>query len=304
MSNAKDILQIRSELTAMPEFALSARITAFSFSINIFRGNYNELRNAMLLYYQNPNGVDILTIKNRDKLSNYQNEILRLFHNFLASASSLIDHARVLYNELYKNDNLFPDYIQEVNKRFVENPLAQFIVDLRHFMMHVKALDINAEAHWALDSFSMPLTLDKASLDEYSGWKAKAKEFLNKQEKSIDLLVLIDNYHNLIIDFYKWFFDRQNEIHSEQFKRVQQKQNELQRAIIDSLLETEIANIATDESFLALLKPKELEDVNRYDVNDPLRCESLVKYLEKRTPLSNKMKEQIKEIYKINRTNA
>ena len=44
------------------------------------------------------------------------------------------------------------------------------------------------------------------------------------------------------MDFYKWFFGRQHEIHSEQFKKVQQKQRELQEVRIPMLLETILAD--------------------------------------------------------------
>jgi len=49
MTNAKKFMQLQNELTAMPEFALVSRIQNFSLSINIFQGNYKDLRDKMVL---------------------------------------------------------------------------------------------------------------------------------------------------------------------------------------------------------------------------------------------------------------
>jgi len=226
----------------MPEYALISRIKTFGLSLNIFQANYKELNNAALLYCKNPKSLLLLAPKNRFKLATYQKEIIRLLHNYIASAISLIDHARILYNELYKTNNLFPDYPIEIKKRFAENPLAIFVVSLRQYILHFKNPIIRTGMHLTPNSFSAPLTLSRRNLEEFSGWKPKAKEFLNTQGDSVDLLKLIDEYYNLVMDFYKWFFRRQQEIHSEQFKKVETKQKELQQVAIPDLLETILPN--------------------------------------------------------------
>ena len=63
-------------------------------------------------------------------------DMLRPVHNFVASAATLIDHARILYNELYKPGNLMPSYPAKIAADFANDGISQFVKDLRNYCLH------------------------------------------------------------------------------------------------------------------------------------------------------------------------
>lgn len=235
ITSGKDIIALHNELVAMPEYELMLRIKTFQDSLKIFTGNYNELRKLLLFHADMPKALPLWDVVNRDKLHAFQREVTRLLHNFVASAMSLIDHSRVLYRELYEPKGRFPEYKEELERRFTKNPLASFVVCLRQYFQHYKAPIVFSEMRWSRESptFDSKLKLNKVELEGFSSWKSPAKKFLAKQEDSIDLLNLVEEYYALVMDFYKWFGGRQEEIHSEEFERVDAKQRELAKLVRD-----------------------------------------------------------------------
>lgn len=235
MTKGKNMFDLRNELVAMPEYKLMLRIETFRLSLAILKGNYDELRKLLLFHADMPKALPLWDVENRDKLHAFQTEVTRLLHNFVASAMSLIDHSRVLYRELYEPKGRFPEYKEELERRLTRNPLASFVICLRQYFQHYKAPIVFSKMRWSRESpmFDSKLKLNKVELEGFSSWKSPARKFLAKQEDSIDLLNLVEEYYALVMEFYKWFGGRQEEIHSEEFERVDAKQRDLAKLVRD-----------------------------------------------------------------------
>jgi hypothetical protein len=306
MAKGKNIIELRSELVAMPEFKLLEKIRTLKESLRIFKGNYAELRKPLVFHSDMPRALPLWDVRNMQVLYDFQREVARLLHNFVASAMSLVDHTRVLYRDLYEANGRFPEYKEEVKKRFEINPLASFVVCLRQYCQHYKPPPILSQMRWSQESpvFDSRLTLGKGNLEEFSGWKSPAKEFLAKQGDSIDLLDLVDRYYTLVMDFYRWFDKRQKEIHSEEFDKVNAKQKEFAKLVIPDMIQGALAGTAQhvgspDGAFAAILTPQEWNELKKYSTNSPERCEKLIAFLEKRAPLDKALKKQVRQIYGI-----
>ena len=215
-------------LKDLPERKTLSKIKTFNVSIEIFNGNYDELL-EQLVRHNTPEFYMSLRSQGKEKLHKYQREISRYLHNYFASAVSLIDHTRVHHKELYKENSRFLDYQNEIDARFVNNPLSSFVKDLRQYFQHYKIPMMSSSISINKDDkdFTVKLLLSLEELMNFSGWNSFSKKFINEQGKSIDLIAVVLEYHLLIKDFYEWFGQRQYDIH----KQDREKVDELEQAI-------------------------------------------------------------------------
>jgi len=81
--------------------------------------------------------VELWKEDRRTKLDDAHIEIVRLFHNFLASAKALVDHTRILVETLYSVGHPFrAEYDERKNRQFRDSNLSHFVHDLRNYTVH------------------------------------------------------------------------------------------------------------------------------------------------------------------------
>src|ERR1035437_3601754 len=170
MNHGQTILSLLDELNAMPEQQTLGKISQFGISIEIFNGNYDELIHHLKIHNTPQVSLKLMSIDQRHLLHAYQREITRFLHNYIASALSLTDHARNHYRELYSDNNLFPDYQDEINKRFVKNQLAVFIKDLRQYFQHYQMPGVSSQLVYTKDTpdFVMTILLPTKEMAKFS----------------------------------------------------------------------------------------------------------------------------------------
>jgi hypothetical protein len=70
--------------------------------------------------------------------------------------------------------------------------------------------------------------LDRKELLKYDGWTARVKKFINSENSmSIDILEVVQSYGNNIIDFQRWFREKELEINKDALQTLKTKQAEL-----------------------------------------------------------------------------
>ncbi len=223
---------VQDELMAMPEWKTLARIRYFGISVRLFESNANELRNVLDLLTEDARSWPLSDVRRRAALDQALEEVLRLLHNFVAAALTLVDHTRVMYRELYATTGLFPEYQAEVDRRFVNDPLAQFVKQLRHLAQHVRLPNISYDFDYKRDEgTTRRLTLRKEDLLQFDSWNAAAKTYLVSTGDAIDLREVLGAYTGAVRDFYKWVEQRQGDIHARDIAAVEKKQAEA-RAIM------------------------------------------------------------------------
>jgi len=147
-----------------------------------------------------------------DELDSLIFEITRLLSNFIFMAKAVIDVNRVLLNKNIENEKFRKENQEEISNRFTNNPLAQFIEDLRNYSLHyespignVKPIIIDEKV---IDS---ELLLKKNKLEKWGEWK-KGKDFLKNQEDNIQIEKLVRQYYELVLDYNEWFVKRVKKI--------------------------------------------------------------------------------------------
>ena len=228
----KHPMTIQDELLAMPEWKRIARIQHFSTSLRLFHANKKEVTKLLDLMTVDPRGDALGNVSNRARLDAAMEEVLRLLHNFVAAAKSLVDHSRTLYRDLYEKTGLFPDYTTEAKSRFEEESLVQFVNGLRQFAQHYRLPALSYVTNFHVErGLQKKLVLQKANLVEFSGWNAPAKKYLDAAPAQIDIREVVDAYEVAVGAFYKWMEGRLKEIHAADMAAVTAKEKERTAAL-------------------------------------------------------------------------
>lgn len=186
----------------------------------VFRRNFEELQ-ILLSAAQSPTAIKHIWVfdKHNDLMTVLQ-EITRLVHNFVASAKTVVDHTRIIIHKAYDKTDFLEEYKVEVQKRFLNDPVAGFIEDLRNYCLHyslpltsanfvAKRTDVNEPF-----TAEQTITLRKSQLERWKKWTEKGKPYLAKMDENIPVQPLIEQYYAQVRDFHIWIRTKMEEIHA------------------------------------------------------------------------------------------
>lgn len=223
-----EIDKIKNKIHESEGYKIGTKIDILSISSYVFKRNYTELKDALLTYSLPQVYIKLWDVRKRKNLYKFQKEIIRLFHNFLSSSGSLIEHTRIFVRETYKSTQFGEEYTNKIKKEFDNSLLAHFIKDLRNYILH-KGIPLIKP--------NLPLEQDQAfflisvyKLQQWDGWTKKSKEYLNSLKYDIKLHEIINEYETKVANFYKWLGKRLNELHEKDFielKKLQDKYGQL-----------------------------------------------------------------------------
>lgn len=195
------------------------RVNQFRFSRAVFQRNYDELLTFLDYFCAPPVAFSYSPVDQKWLWNEGMQEIMRLLHNFVAAALSLVDHTRVLYRQLYEPSGEIPEYQERVTKNFAEEPLVQFVIKLRQMAQHYRLPSLeNYTAmsdikNGVVGTVQIQLRLKTEDLQQFDGWNAAANQFLATAGTHIDLRTVITGYFGKVSEFYEWFDQRQRQVH-------------------------------------------------------------------------------------------
>jgi hypothetical protein len=215
--------ELDNRIAQMPGHIIFERIEGLRRSVLVFRGNAQELTN-LVEEINKPDKVSVIVFPgNNPEYKTYLQEITRLFHNFVASAFSLVEHARVIYKTVHTPLQRFPEYETEVKARFVKNPLARFVQDMRNFCLHKelpvfwsrytfkRGGDIQARIHFVAND-----------LLKWDNLSKEARQYIASVSNEIDMYQVVIDYAATVEGFYQWLFRRLGDIYTHETKAVNQ----------------------------------------------------------------------------------
>lgn len=78
----------------------------------LFDGNYLNLRHILDQFEQPTMFLKLFDERDRGRLTLFIRDVVRLSHNYLAGAATLLDHTRVVNDELYREMSFADEYRQ------------------------------------------------------------------------------------------------------------------------------------------------------------------------------------------------
>lgn len=192
------------------------RLLTLDTNFFVFDKNYRDLKLAIEMFSQSER-IPLLFDQRESQIILYH--MVRLVHNYLAAAKTLVDHTRILINDWYKQTDFLSEYKEQVKARFANNQLARFIEDLRNYALHYSLpitglrLQVTTDPETNTQTERVTFYIEKATLLRWSNW-SKGKEFLRKADKEIVIEQLVDEYYQQVFSFHSWMHQRLEEIHA------------------------------------------------------------------------------------------
>lgn len=188
------------------------QLHARSFSLNIFKMNALELTEATRKVRDPDQGLALMSQDNKEAGQQAHRELSRHIHNFVASAKTLVDHTRVFVEEHYADTPVISSCKAQITSTFSNDPVSKFVHDLRNYMLHKGLPNSHMFMSFEQDpknpergaELTTGIRLDTASLLEWSGWTAPAKQYLDRAGKHIDIHQFVEEYLVRVNRFHNW----------------------------------------------------------------------------------------------------
>lgn len=205
-----------------------------AYLLNLPGAQFKDDIRAMNLcsYTMSQNGVELekhvrqfmgAPVMQEELSDDFENELVRLLHNFLASVTSLIDAQRVVIRHRWPDEGQSPKFAQNEYKHSLALHFApgesEFVVKLRNYCTHRSIVspglvtNISWEQGGPLVHVNT-LTLKRDELLEWDKWGAPARAYLEGQEETFELAPIIERYTSAAREFYKWFWSEMHKHYS------------------------------------------------------------------------------------------
>jgi hypothetical protein len=134
--------------------------------------------------------------------------IMRLFHNYLASSRTLLEHTRRIVTALCPGIDFLREYQSNVNADFANNPLSRFMQDLRNFTLHRSIPLSGPSVGSGIDGVVTGYyKLDREDLLRWGNWHESSRRFMGSFQGHLLVLDITGQYHQLVSQFQGWLSD-------------------------------------------------------------------------------------------------
>ena len=186
-------------------------------SVRLVGRNKVELIRALEVLKQDDLILQLYAETNRPILTGVIEDVGRLSANFLASAFSLVDHARRHDLSLHDDPEFGEEIREQIEQRFAKDDDHNIANGLRNYSLHHGILPITAELkviQQGIEIRSDGFKLSTNELLKWDRWTTKERAILARMGKTIDVGELTIRYFSKVERFYTWLWGRQFEIHA------------------------------------------------------------------------------------------
>ena len=139
--------------------------------------------------------------KRRLEYQNFQNHLIRYFHNFLAGAKTLIEHTRNMMKSDLISEKHRLAYQSQVDTTFSDD-LSKFVGDFRNYTLH---FGLPPLAHvCSIPEEKWVVTLNLRDLQDWDKWTARSKKFIENHPDPIRLSWLVASYQEKAVSLHEW----------------------------------------------------------------------------------------------------
>ncbi len=282
-------------------YKLNQQYENYEISKRLLDNNYNELIEHLKQFHGKIENIDFILWPHRHNISIFMEETTRLLHNFTTSCLSLVDHSRVFVNRIEKESKPILGYQNEINIRFINDPISEFIICLRQYVQHYKLPNISTTRQFSSEGFTGKVFLNKDDLLKFSSWKKNAKIFLNEQDEHINFIEILESYYLKVSSFQEWLKKQWLNTFYKELNEAELKRQALMAKISENRVSK--INTAIDDypqtvsKFLELmsdvLTPEELHQLIELENNPVQLADKALRFAEKRCIINDKTKSKI-----------
>jgi len=234
----RELRELDREIEASDAYRLYSRLGLLEKSYFVFDINYMNLKHILEEFEQPMVFQRLWEEKNRNRFDLFMNDVIRLFHNYLAGAATLLDHIRTLQGDMHPGTDFSGEYRARWDEQFGDSSLPQFVEDLLAHTLHEGLPLAVAELSFGRGSggveVNSAIKLDASKLGEWELWSKKGREYLSTLDDKVRLDDIAKEHSAVVADFYQRFVTRQTELHQkaiEELKELEDKKKHIQQKI-------------------------------------------------------------------------
>ena len=214
-----ELREIDREIEASEGYRLRNRMNLLEKSYFVFDANYLNLRHVLDEFEQPMVFLKLWEERTRDRFDLFIDDVIRLFHNYLAGGTTLLDHIDTLRDGLYGDSDFADEYQARWEEQIRAPALPRFMEDLLVFMLHeglpFALAELNFGRMGSGVEVNSAIRLDVEKLREWEHWSEKGREYLDTLEGKVKLADVVEEYATIVSRFYQWFVLRQSELQRE-----------------------------------------------------------------------------------------
>jgi hypothetical protein len=218
--------KIDFDIEASEGYLMRARMNLLEKSYFIFDANYLNLGHVLDEFEQPTVFLKLWEERTRDRFDLFIDDVIRLFHNYLAGALTLLDHMDTLRDALYGDEGFSEEYQARWEERIGGPALHHFMEDLLVYMLHQGLPFALAELNFGRMGSGVEvdsaIRLDVDRLKDWEHWSEKGREYLGALSGKAKLHGLVKEYADTVAGFYQWFVLRQSELHRDSLERLEE----------------------------------------------------------------------------------
>jgi hypothetical protein len=218
--------KIDFDIEASEGYLMRARMNLLEKSYFIFDANYLNLGHVLDEFEQPTVFLKLWEERTRDRFDLFIDDVIRLFHNYLAGALTLLDHMDTLRDALYGDEGFSEEYQARWEERIGGPALPHFMEDLLVYMLHQGLPFALAELNFGRMGSGVEvdsaIRLDVDRLKDWEHWSEKGREYLGALSGKAKLHGLVKEYVDTVAGFYQWFVLRQSELHRDSLERLEE----------------------------------------------------------------------------------
>lgn len=170
-------------------------------SVYVLETNISDLLDEVSLFADRSKNPAFWHQSDGGEAECYTREVKRKLSNCTAALMALVDHSRNVTRV-----SPVADYAEEMKKHFSAPGLHDFLQCLRNYNTHWRI----AQTNWTIsqgreeNSRQVRFHVTKADLLAWSGWNARAKEYIEGAGEAIDVYEVFSLYRTHVQKFYAW----------------------------------------------------------------------------------------------------
>jgi len=232
----KQIMEESRRIRSSGEWKIHAAIQELDFAFRVHARNYAHLKAWTKKTEirgdddeRIPHLMQLWSEDNPDRLEAVLEEANRHLHNFLASASTLVDHTRNHVRRLYSGLPFERECQAKIDEDLAQTPVCRFVQCLRNHNLHYQFpfttanLSMDFDEPGQVKTVTTGMALSVSSLLRWDGWDDPANRYLTDADDELTIEKLADDYMGIITQFHDWRRSRELNIHHTELTYLQQR---------------------------------------------------------------------------------
>lgn len=238
MSTVDALLTSIKRLGDSPGRPCGHLLEALAVTRHTFDRNYADLKLYLEEQEAGPELPRRVGRRSPDTCEDLLNETVRLIHNYVTGAKTLVTHTRNSWRILFEESGEFPEFQRRIDEEFKDDPLTQFVQRLRAYCLHCRPVDpgISIKRYLRDGRTVRTVSLRVKDLADWADWNAAAKAFLDGVGSEIPLLDTCRRYRDKVSSFTDWFEEQTRALRQRDLEDYEYAQRAFHEAELEDLM--------------------------------------------------------------------